>query len=52
MLRPVSQPHEEAIIVVEHSDGVALDVDWRHEPEELGVLDDSLPNCRTSAVDC
>ena len=43
--------HEEAIVVVGHSDIVASDVDWRRESGERGVLDRRhLPTLRKGGV--
>jgi len=43
--------HEEAIVVVGHSDIVASDVDWRRESGERGVLDRRhLPTLRAGGV--
>ena len=46
-----SNLHEQAIVVVGHSDIVASDVDWRRESGERGVLDRRhLPTLRAGGV--
>jgi membrane dipeptidase len=46
-----SELHQEAIVVVGHSDIVASDVDWRRESGERGVLDRRhLPTLRAGGV--
>ena len=51
MSQPASKLHEDAIIVVGHSDIVASDVDWRRESGERGVLDRRhLPTLRAGGV--
>ncbi len=46
-----SKLHEEAIVVVGHSDIVASDVDWRRESGECGVLERRhLPTLRAGGV--